>query len=75
VKEKGISGWLDDPQAADLWGRFYDLENNKVFFCDRDGIVRYDWQQISYERRTGYAWFTTAPAELFPLYKEWKKEL
>lgn len=60
--------------GPDLWGRFCDLESNRDFVCDRDGIVRYDISELSYERRMGYAWYTTDPERLFARYERWKKE-
>lgn len=58
-----------------VWARFYDLENCQPFVCDRDGIPRLHLEEIGDERRNGYAWYTGRPAELFPLYKEWKSKL
>lgn len=58
-----------------VWARFYDLENCQPFVCDRDGIPRLHLEEIGDERRNGYAWYTARPAELFPLYKEWKSKL
>lgn len=61
-----------DPDAGPLWGRFYDLDNCEVFVCDRDGIPRKSLQEIGSERRNGYSWYNTRPAELYPIYEEWK---
>ena len=59
-------------EGTDIWGRFYELDSNRVFVCDRDGIIKYDMKDIGYERRNGYSWYTSAPAGLFPLYEAWK---
>lgn len=61
-----------DPEAGPLWGRFYDLENCEIFVCDRDGIPRRSLEEIGSERRNGYSWYNDRPAELYPLYAEWK---
>jgi len=58
----------------DIWGRFCDLETNRVFFCDRDGIIKYDISEIGYERRNGYSWHTSEPAKLFAIYAKWKEK-
>lgn len=43
-------------EAPHLWARFYELETNKPLYLDRDSKFRYDFSEISYERRTGYAY-------------------
>ncbi len=48
--------------GSTLWARFYDLENSKPLFSDRDGKAYSDVSQISQERRTGYSWYGTWPA-------------
>lgn len=67
---------IDNPKDdTPVWARFYDLENCEPFVCDRDGIPRRHLEEIGEERRNGYAWYNNRPAELFPLYKEWKSKL
>lgn len=64
-----------DP-ASVLWGRFYDLETNKPYFCDRDGIKKNTLAEIGNERRTGYAWYGTWPLKLLSEdCPKWKKTL
>lgn len=63
---------VEDPNAKDLWARFYDLDTELPFFCDRDGIKKQTMAEIGYERRTGYNWYTDAPAEIFEMYPVWK---
>ena len=60
-----------DEEAGPLWGRFYDLENCEVFVCDRDGIPRKSLEEIGQERRTGYSWYNSYPADLYEEYSEW----
>ncbi len=55
-----------------LWARFYDLQEGLPFFCDRDGQPRRSLQDISYERRNGYSWYSNSPAALFEPYEKWK---
>lgn len=59
-------------QGSDVWGRFYELDTNRPFVCDRDGIIKYDISEIGYERRNGYSWYTNGPNGLFPKYEKWK---
>jgi len=63
---------IQDVQAQPVWARYYDLENEQPFFCDRDGIPRTKLSDVGYERRTGYSWYNAKPAQLFPLYEKWK---
>lgn len=60
-----------DPNAGPIWGRFYDLEHCEVFVCDRDGIPRKSLEEIGQERRTGYSWYNSYPADLYKIYDEW----
>jgi len=65
---------INSREGNDLWGRFCDLETNRPFVCDRDGIIKYDLSEIGYERRVGYGWFTDDPGRLFPRYERWKQK-
>jgi PelA/Pel-15E family pectate lyase len=73
-KLDGVRSIVRDPTAPPLWARFYDLENGRPFFCDRDGIKKDDYMQIGKERRNGYAWYGNWGAKLEPSYREWKKK-
>lgn len=64
---------VEDENAPLHWGRFYDLETEKIFFCDRDGIKKNSITEISHERRNGYSWYTRAPEQMLEKYPEWKK--
>lgn len=58
-----------------LWARFYELDTNRPFFCDRDGIKKYDVSQIGHERRTGYSWYNNDGRYVLARYKMWKREM
>ncbi len=62
---------VQDKNAPTLWGRFYDLETSKPFFCSRDGIKRKAFAEISYNRRNGYGWYTNSPEKVLSKYPEW----
>ncbi len=53
-----------DESAPPLWARFYELRTNRPLYLDRDSIFRYDFNQVGYERRSGYAYHGTWPASL-----------
>nr|AAW84065.1 pectate lyase [uncultured bacterium] len=55
---------VEDAQAGPLWARFYEIGTGRPIFSGRDGIVKYSLAEIEHERRTGYGWYTNAPAKL-----------
>ncbi len=57
-----------------IWARFMELENNKPFFCDRDGIKKDSLSQIGHERRNGYAWYVSSPEKVIVKFATWRKE-
>lgn len=66
---------VKDKNAPPLWGRFYDLETEQPFFCDRDGIKKNTLAEIGHERRNGYSWYTNAPSKILEAYPNWKKKV
>ncbi len=60
--------------ASPLWARFYDLETGQPFFCDRDGIKKSKLEEIGYERRNGYSWYTDRPQKMLDRYPTWKSK-
>lgn len=60
-----------DATAPDMWARFYTLTDNRPFFCDRDGIVKYSLAEIGYERRNGYSWYNTSGNDVMTAYNAW----
>lgn len=59
--------------AEPIWARFYDLDTNRPIFSDRDGIVRYNLNEIGEERRSGYLWYTDEPATTIRRYDRWAR--
>lgn len=58
-----------------MWARFYELDTNRPFFCDRDGVKVYSLDQIGHERRTGYSWYNNDGLKVFRNYEKWKKKM
>ena len=52
------AGTFDKRDGNVLWYRFYEVNSDNYFFCDRDGASTktQDFTKISEERRTGYQW-------------------
>lgn len=65
---------VSDPDADPIWARFYDLETGKPYFCDRDGIKKWQLSDIGYERRNGYGWYTYKPEKILEAYPDWKND-
>jgi PelA/Pel-15E family pectate lyase len=63
---------ITDPKAGDMWARFYDLETELPYVCDRDGIKKKTLEEIGHERRNGYDWYTDSPKEVLDKYSAWK---
>lgn len=72
---KGKDKKLVEDASSTIWARYYEIETNKPFFCDRDGIKKYSLAEIGYERRNGYAWYGTWPHLLLDKrYADWVKK-
>lgn len=64
---------LAEDKNSVIWARFYDLHTNKPLFGDRDGSVKYNYNDVSEERRNGYSWFGDSPQKLIDKeYPKWK---
>ena len=67
---------LKDPEGRPTWARFYEIGTNRPIFVGRDGVVKYDVNQIDDERRTGYAWYVDGAAKLLNTdYPAWIKKI
>ncbi|PUV23280.1 pectate lyase [Sphingobacterium athyrii] len=61
--------------SSTIWARFYDLADNRPLFGDRDDTVKYNFEDVSEERRNGYAWFGSWPEKLIEKdFPKWKKQ-
>lgn len=65
VKENGDVVVVKDSSAkTPIWARLYEIGTNKPIFVGRDGVVKYNLSEIEKERRTGYAWYGSWPANV-----------
>ena len=69
----GAAKWLRkvETASASSWARFYEIGTKCPIFGERDGSVHYDVNEISKERREGYAWFSNSPAGALKNYAKW----
>lgn len=62
-----------DPAAPLIWARFNELGTNRPVFTGRDKVIRYDFNEIERERRTGYVYLRDWPATLLAKdYPRWR---
>lgn len=64
-----------DPSATSpIWSRYYEIGTNRPIFSGRDSVIRYNLSEIEYERRNGYAWYSTSPeAVIGKEYDTWRR--
>ena len=65
-----------DIDAKPIWARFYEIDTNRPFLCNRDGIKVYSLAEVKLERRTGYSWYGSYARSLLAKdFPEWQKRL
>ena len=77
IRVKWIEGErraFEDADAGPLWGRFCEIETDRPFFCSRDGIPTYDYNEIDKERRNGYSWYGVWGQEVFQEFEKWHQK-
>ncbi|MDQ0636955.1 PelA/Pel-15E family pectate lyase [Pedobacter sp. W3I1] len=55
-RNKNISALVADNTSM-TWARFYDMDKNTPIFGDRDNTIKTKLEELSPERRNGYAWY------------------
>lgn len=73
-KVQGERTLVRDTNAPPLWARFYDLENGRPIFSDRDGVKKYHYMEIGRERRNGYAWYGDWGRQVATEYAGWREK-
>jgi PelA/Pel-15E family pectate lyase len=72
-RSKTDTALTKDTTAPPLWARFYEIKSNRPIFCDRDGEVKYDIEEIGSERRGGYTWYGTWGSNVLNTYNNWRQ--
>jgi len=66
---------LSKKEGSNVWARFYDIPTNKPIFGDRDGSVKYNYDEVSEERRMGYSWYNESGTKLIESdFPKWLKK-
>ena len=58
--------------AGPIWARMYEIRTNRPIFSNRDGVIRYDWNELT-DRRSGYAWYGEEPKAVLERYERWSR--
>jgi PelA/Pel-15E family pectate lyase len=59
------------PGAGPIWARYYSLETGKPIFGDRDKTIHDSVDDLTLERRNGYAWYSGGPQSALDAYAGW----
>ena len=65
---------VDDPDAPALWARMYDMRTMKPIWCDRNRKICADFNEMSLERRNGYAYTGKWVSQIPEKYAAWKEK-
>nr|WP_262490126.1 pectate lyase [Gramella sp. MAR_2010_147] len=64
---------VEDPEGGPLWGRFTEIGTNKIMFIGRDGVIKYNIDEIEHERRTNYNYIDNYAEDLLKEeYPKWE---
>jgi PelA/Pel-15E family pectate lyase len=59
------------PGAGPIWARYYSLTTGTPIFGDRDKTIHDNVDELSLERRNGYAWYSAGPKSALDAYAAW----
>ncbi|MGD0442708.1 MAG: pectate lyase [Edaphobacter sp.] len=59
--------------AGPIWARYYSISTGNPVFGDRDKTIHDDVNELSLERRNGYAWYSAGPQQVLDTYATWSK--
>jgi PelA/Pel-15E family pectate lyase len=59
--------------AGPIWARYYSIPGQKPIFGDRDKTLHDTVNELSLERRNGYAWYSNGEQKTIDDYGAWCK--
>jgi PelA/Pel-15E family pectate lyase len=59
--------------AGPIWARYYSMTTGLPVFGDRDKTIHDDVNELSLERRNGYAWYSAGPQQALDTYGAWSQ--
>lgn len=60
--------------AGPLWPRYLEIGSDKPIFGDRDKAIYDSLNDVSNERRNGYAWYGSEPQRVLDQFRQWSKQ-
>ena len=67
---------VKDPNAPPIWARYYEIDTNRPFFANRDGVKVYSLAEVKQERRMGYGWYGYWPETVLKeQYPKWRSQV
>jgi len=66
------TGLVPSNGASPLWARMMEIGTNRPIFSNRDGVLLYDFNQLT-DRRTGYSWYSGEPAATLRTFDVWSR--
>ncbi|HTS16220.1 MAG TPA: pectate lyase [Verrucomicrobiae bacterium] len=63
---------VPSPNSGPLWARYCEIGSNRPIFGDRDKTIHDKLEEISQERRRGYAWYRGTPARALTQFESWR---
>lgn len=64
---------VHQPGSNPIWARYYEIGTDRPIFGDRDKTIHDKLEEISQERRRGYAWYRDSPKRALEEYAVWSK--
>lgn len=64
---------LKAPGHAPMWPRYVEIGTDRPLFGDRDKTIHDRVEEISKERRNGYAWYGDGPKRVLEHYAKWQQ--
>jgi len=64
---------VHQPGSSPIWARYYEIGTDRPIFGDRDKTIHDQLEEISPERRRGYAWYRDSPKRMLEEYAVWSK--
>ncbi|MFT4089137.1 MAG: pectate lyase [Asticcacaulis sp.] len=61
--------------GAVIWSRYYDPKTLQPIFGERDKSIFDNVDDVGFERRKGYAWFSTSPQKILDGYDSWRAKV
>ena len=74
--ERGPDGrqLVPSPGAGPIWARYYQIGTDIPVFADRDKSIHDHVNELSMERRNGYAWYSADPQRALDRFVKWNAE-